>query len=278
MTSLKFNLSTRLRATTAILALISAGQAPAALVQYGFDFTSGSVQTNGGTVSNDGTGSFNAGILRGDGGTYSSDIPAAGLRQFTTGTGSLSTGSGAIRTGTGAFSGEGVVSNAAITAAGGLTLEIWVKGGNNGTAFTVAGAFGISGSATGYTMFNGANVASEIVTAPADRTVWTHVAAVYANPSQNGVNLNTDMQLYINGVLAGTKATVIPFDLTRGLGVGDHPLFPGGGDAFNGLLYEPRVSLGALQPPAFTFAAVPEPAGLALLGAAGMLFARRRRN
>ncbi len=228
----------------------------AALVQYGFDFTSGSVESNGGTVSNDGTGPFNAVIMRGDGGTYTDDIPPAANRQFTTGIGSLRPDSGAVRTGSGAFAGEAVATNSEVAAAGGLTLEAWVKGGNNGVILTVAGAYGIMGTADGYRMVNGANIISFVASAPADRSVWNHVAAVYSNPLQDGNNLTVTMRLYINGTFSAELLTTLPFDLARGIGVGDHPLFPNGGDFFDGLIYEPRVSLGALSPESFTYTGV----------------------
>jgi len=248
-------------------------------IQYGFDYTSGTVQDHGSVINDANPGTFNSGsIRRGNGGTYTSDIPTN--TQFTTGIGSLDTSTGAFRTGTGATSGEGVVSYSDIVGAGGLTMEAWAKGGNNGLILSIAGAYNIAGAANGYRVFNGFRELTDFVAVEMDRSEWTHLALVMANPFFNDADdLVADLMFYVNGVHVGTfEASNFPKlnDLTRGLAVGDHPLSIVTTVSFHGLIYEPRISLGALTPDQFTIV-IPEPASLALIGlGAGLLLTRQR--
>lgn len=87
----------------------------APVLQYGFDFTTGTVASNGGSITDD-SGNGNHGTLinvgRGNGGTYSSDIPTVNV-QNVTGISSLDiTGGNALSTSPTAgstFSGEALV-------------------------------------------------------------------------------------------------------------------------------------------------------------------------
>ena len=235
------------------------------IIQYGFDYTEATVSSeNGGVVNNDtffadsahnhaADGAVAAGS--GNGGTYVMDIPPASRRQFTTGIGSLNTSFGnAIRS-----SGLGFVSNGEVFEAGGLTVEAWIK--NDGvnvwtegmTIMSVGGVLDIkihNGEISLQDGYDGHYIGAAI-----DGTSWTHVAGVLTANTSSGV---TEMALFVNGVRQATSyySQGAPF-LNRFVGIGS-----GQGDApydpyneYSGLIYEPRISLGALAPAQFTVVA-----------------------
>ena len=244
-------------------------------IQYGFDYTAGTVITeNGGVVNNDtlftdtdGThnhaadGAVAAGS--GNGGTYGIDIPPASRRQFATGIGSLNTSVGnAIRS-----SGLGFVSNGEVFAAGGLTVEAWIK--NDGvnaweegmTIMSIGGVFDIKIHNGQISLQDGWD--GHYIGAAIDGSQWTHVAGVLTADTSSGV---TGMTLFVNGVKQSTSyfSQGIPF-LNRfvgiGSGQGESPYDPY--NEYSGLIYEPRISLGALSPGQFTVVAS-EPATVTL--------------
>jgi hypothetical protein len=225
--------------------------------QYGFDFSSGSVAANGGSVADDGGKAHNGAVLGGDGGTYSADLPPANQLQLATGVGSLDLSTGSITTDpTGAQSGAGVVNWTSILANGGLTLETWIKGGGNGgIILTVAGEYLLSATAGGVKFANGFAEASQFAQAAFSRTSWHHVAGVLANPALSGSSLVADLELYVDGQWAATyTGASFSSDLQRGATVGNHPLLNtlNISSPFTGTVYEPRVSFGALSPAQFT--------------------------
>ena len=238
-----------------LVALLRPGLAGTTVIQYGFDFTSGTVQANGGTVTND-AGDFYHAYNIGNGGTYSADLPP--LRRFTTGVGSLLFGGGVIvcNPDTNAGSLEPNFTN--IISNGGLTMEIWVKG-NASTDLNVIMAsqnYVLYSTATGARWAN--HYSNNGVNAAFDRTVWHHLAGVLYNPVMTDGNLRADMRFYVDGVLAGTfTGSVWGSDSTPRVGVGTHPVYSIY-SGFRGLVYEPRVTLGVLTPGMFTtFPAVP---------------------
>ncbi|MBN8457503.1 MAG: choice-of-anchor D domain-containing protein [Verrucomicrobia bacterium] len=245
-------------------------------MQWGFDFTTGTVQSNGATVTDD-TGSGNSGKLlapgSGTGGTYTSDIPTAGTAvgqaKNVTGVGSLDvTGPGGVCTGTGAYSGESLngLSAAAVDAAGGLTYEIWVKNASStlrGNLIGLGATHGIGVRPNvGIGFYYGDNNEFLAPATPIDTTEWTHVAAVMAVKPGTGAKQFSKITLYVNGrrVAEDADGRTFPWFLERGAAIGIHPVLGVGVDDAEGLLYEPRISAGTLTPAEFTV--VTPPAGI----------------
>jgi prepilin-type N-terminal cleavage/methylation domain-containing protein len=225
------------------------------LLQYGFDFTSGSV-ANSGTVQDDSGNGRNGFVLGGNGGVYTNDLPATNKLQYCTGIGSLNLASGSITTDpTGAQSGAGVLGWTDILRNGGLTMEVWAKGGGgSGRIFTIAAEYLLTATTNGVSCGNG--LAGDGVSAAVDMTQWHHLAAEFVNPSLNGSSqLVADLQLYVDGQMKGTyTGSVFSSDLQRGASLGNHPLLNSLNinEPFTGLVYEPRITLGALSPALFT--------------------------
>ena len=249
------------------------------ILQYGFDFTSGTVASNGGTVNDDSGNGNDAGVIQGNGGTYNVDIPTANV-QNATGVGSLGTGNGNYI----ATAGD-IVTFADIIGDGGLTLEAWTKGGGGGLILSIEGVYSLQSTAGGGAFVDGFDNANRRVDASFDRSEWHHLAGVLSDPYMSGTSMYADMALYVDGVLAGTLPNVqVNADLNRAAAVGNHPL-TGINEPFGGLVYEPRISLGALIPSQFTYgtasAPIPEPVTMTLLGLAvagvGGYVRRRRR-
>jgi len=232
------------------------------LLQYGFDATSEAVGVPGihpasGDVHDDSGNGRDGYVLGGNGGVYTNDIPNTNKLQNCTGIGSVILATGSITTDpTGAQSGTGIVSWTDIIRNGGLTMETWVKGGGgSGLIFTIAGEYNIYATATGVGCANGFN-GNNKVEAALDSTQWHHVAAEFINPSLNSSGqLVADLQLYVDGQLQGTYAgSVFNSDLQRGTSLGNHPLLNtlSINSPFTGLVFEPRITLGAVSPTQFT--------------------------
>jgi len=75
-----------------------------------------------------------------------------------------------------------------------------------------------------------------------------------------GAKQFSKITLYVNGrrVAEDADGRTFPWFLERGASIGIHPVL--GGDDADGLLYEPRISVGTLTPAEFTV--VPPPAGI----------------
>ena len=243
----------------AVIAMVARAEAGTAILQYGFDYTSGTVAASGNV--NDDSGSGNAGLVFfGDGGSYSADIPTANV-QNATGVGSLDTSTGYLSTNTsGAFSGTGIVDFADIIGAGGLTVESWFKGGDASGAFQglieVAGAYNLGGAGGEVGFEDGFSGTPTVLEfgVPLDTSVWNHAAVVLSNPVASGIGLDVTVSVYHNGSVVDSGPRHVIQNLDRAGGVGGHGVFAGP-DQFTGLIYEPRVSLGALPPGDFTYAA-----------------------
>jgi hypothetical protein len=173
-----------------------------------------------------------------------------------------------------------LLTNGNIATFGGYTLETWLY--LEGTSGAIQKIIDLEGydnlrinPGTTDVSFN---VAGTGINFDVGLNQWHHVAGVLdldavTNPAQALASL------YVDGSLVGsaiTSASRNMDNLNRPISFGNHPL--GGGEWFHGLLFEPRVSLGALSPDQFLLA-IPEPTTLSLLamgGAAALL--RRRRN
>ena len=153
-----------------------------------------------------------------------------------------------------------LVNNANIAAAGGFTLEDWVYRTADTNASSVekvidmGGVYRLQVSPSADTIQFNMNGA----TAPLPAGEWHHVAAVFdaqGNAVDGSGNLAGVSRLFVDGQqVGGDQAYTLPasYDTsylqTRPIGVGRHPV---GGEQFQGLHYDSRVTLGALAPGEF---------------------------
>ena len=244
-----------LRILLCLLPAVAAGalrtaRAGETILQYGFDFTSGSVQSNGGgLILNDCGPDFPSFPTRGNGGTYTPDIPPR--VRFATGTGSVSLATGAFSTNfSGAGSGVRPVHFTEILQWQGVTVEFWMKGGPaKGVVLTLSGSYEFSAKPGGLRWGNGLN--SNEVTGSLTNQDWHHAAGILARPRAVGTALEADLILYIDGVLQGTyPGSSWPHNLSRGLAAGNHPML-NVDTPWTGKIYEPRISAGVLTPEEF---------------------------
>ncbi len=273
---------------TMLAVMCSAQVSISAQIQWGFDYTSGTVASqNGGVIENDGTGGS---ALGGEAlyatPEYSSDIPLASRTQFVTGIGSVDVSTGGS-TGPASIQVIGTTSNlgssADMIAAGGLTTEVWVKRLDTGSWYDER-VFQLGndwyGLTTSETYVEGISATSgwphpqyvfPVDTATSLNNKWTHLALVYDVEPGDGDDI---FSLYINGEQVaqqvGTRV-VGSLDYVPDLdnAGANHITFgnnEGTTKGFKGLIYEPRITLGVLSPSEFTVVTVPEPTTLALLG------------
>ncbi len=257
------------------------------ILQYGFDYTSGTVDGNGGSVINDANpGTYNSVTIQAPGGTYSADVPSAYITQDTTGIGSLDVTGTAISTANslGVGTGQGITTAADVFNAGGLTMEVWVKDiaattGNPGLALNMGGMYVLGVAANGQIgFFHGDNSNDLSWTTAQDTSSWTHLAVVMETTDPGAMDYHT-ITAYVNGSPIYADSHTFPWFLDRATSVGNHQYNVGWGP-MNGLVFEPRVTLGALAPEDFTYVRVPEPSAIALLvlGGIGLLAWPRRRR
>ena len=271
------------RWATGLAAILLGVSAGAADLQWGFDFTSGEVTNqNGGVVDNDGTGGANlAGQVYPGAQTpvYTDDIPPVEWRRNTAGVGAVNLQSppdgdvGHLRT-VGTTSDLGTAAD--LRAAGGITVEAWVRhlepnpGGDDyivsvGDWYVLcdAGATAPQGGSDSYgsrykLLMNSSSrptpgypISEEAKMAAG----WTHVAAVLIT----GTGDNNTSRLYVDGILRSEKTGLLDSDVdvidlvaARNICVGGHHTFPAVANRFQGLVYEPRITLGVLTPEQFT--------------------------
>jgi len=265
-------------------ALCTSASAATTVLQWGFDNTSGNVVV---PVNDDsGTGNHGTNLVHSaTAPIYSSDIPTN--TQFVSGVGSVDfTGtSGGISTAAsaGVGSGQGIISATDVFNAGGLTMEIWVKNPstseNPGIGLNIGGMYVLGATADGNNIgfFHGDDSSDLAWTTTAfDGSEWNHLAVVMTTSDPTAVNYS-DISAYVNGTLVNSAAHTLPWFLTRATSVGNHQYADWGN--LDGLVYEPRISLGTLTAAEFTHDPVPEPAAATLLLlASATLVARRRRR
>lgn len=227
------------------------------VLHWAFTSTSGSVtvpiaDTSG--AGNNGTTLLWTGPL-----VYSSDIPTN--TQFCSGIGSVDfTGvSAAISTANsaGVGSGQGIVSAAQVYAAGGLTMEVWVKNPSLAAgsispalALNMGGMYVLGVDASGNVgFFLGDNGGILDWTTTVTPDAWMHLAVVMANPDPTAQTY-TNISSYVNGTLVNSSSHTFPWFLTRATSVGNHQY--ANWDDYEGLIYEPRITLGILTPDKFT--------------------------
>ncbi|YCM44683.1 choice-of-anchor Q domain-containing protein [Verrucomicrobiaceae bacterium 227] len=143
--------------------------------------------------------------------------------------------------------------NSAIASNGGFTYEAWFKytgDGNVNSIIDYAGTEKLDRPVanSGPRMQTNNAIFNEITTAEADE--WHYVAIVFNNVSLDGNSVSGDYTYYFDGATplrTVPNITINDFgdSLNRTIGVGMHPQ-GFAGDFFNGLIYEPRVTLGAL--------------------------------
>ncbi|NWK54126.1 PEP-CTERM sorting domain-containing protein [Verrucomicrobiaceae bacterium N1E253] len=275
----------KIRYTIATLAASSLVTHATTLIQYGFDFTSGTVASQNGGVVTDDSGNAHHGGVKFNTPVYSSNIPTG--TQNVTGVGSLDV-SGGHHTIASTQNDSDIFSISEMVANGGLTVEVWANqsnSGNGGNAKIIAigGAFDIEMDSTGISTFvnSSGNGVASFTNALADRAgTWMHVAAVIDNFVVDGGSHDFDLKLYINGTLQDSVAynDVTPsFALGRQIGIGSQAHSGSGDFRYDGLIYEPRISYGAVAPADFTIV-VPEPASSVFLGLGGLALILRRRK
>jgi hypothetical protein len=234
----------------------------------------------GGTVP--GVGGSPSGTTFGAGGvTLSASVPTIGVPA---GAGNRSlnfAGNGGIN-----LPGTQQLLNSAVNTAGGFTYEAWFNysgGGNVNSIIDYAGTEKLVRrvAATGVSMTFSGPVDMDPLIGATGLNEWHYAAVVFTATSLAGDSVIGDFTFYLDGntpvgTLAGQTIDNFGDSLNRTISVGAHPLgFVG--DFFNGQIYEPRVSLGALAPSELLY--VPEPGAAMLFGFVSvMLLPRRRRG
>lgn len=195
--------------------------------------------------------------------TLSPDIPSLGVPTEAGDRSIDNVGSAGVIT-----AGTGLLSNAAIISTGGFTFEAWFKwdgGGNVNAIIDYAGTEKLhlnpaNGNLIMSFDLDAGSIHQILGTVAAEH--WHYVATVFAhdgNPESEGA-INGTLSWYLDGTTPlGTAAVTkgpIGDRLDRSIGVAMHPQ-GFAADYFDGLIYEPRVSLGALASHELLYSAGP---------------------
>jgi hypothetical protein len=221
------------------------------------------------------------GAAIGAGGTLSADVPTVGVPAGA-GNRSLSfAGDGGFN-----LPGTQQLLNSTIDANGGFTFEAWFNfagGGNVNSIIDYAGTEKLvrRAAATGVSM-TAAGVGDPLIGAVGTNS-WHYAAVVFTSTGLSGADITGDFTFYLDGTtpvgtLTGQTITAFGDSLNRTISVGAHPV-GFAGDFYNGQIYEPRVSLGALSAGDLLYTAIPEPGAPLLLAFSSVLvFLRRKRS
>lgn len=179
--------------------------------------------------------------------------------------------------------------NADIADAGGFTMESWFQwngGGSINSILDYAGTEKLvldvnAGAGNEVRMRINSDALTDSVIGTVNPNEWHYVASVFDTQGravENG-SITGVFKLYLDGTLANTtgELTISDFgdSLNRPVGISKHPLnFEA--DRFNGFIFEPRVSLGALSQNDLLYV-VPEPSSTAII-ACGLLGVCLRRK
>jgi hypothetical protein len=228
-----------------------------------------------------GVGGSANGVAIGNGATLSTNVPTTGVPSGA-GNRSLSFAND------GGFNlpGSQQLLNSTIDSNGGFTYEAWFNfagGGNVNSIIDYAGTEKLvrRAASTGVSM-TAANVGDPLIGAAAVNE-WHYVAVVFNSTGLAGASINGDFTFYFDGTtpvgtLTGQTIDDFGDSLDRTISVGAHPV-GFGGDFYNGEIFEPRVSLGALTAGELLYTPIPEPGAPMLLGFSSViLFLRRRRS
>lgn len=255
-------------------------------IQLGFDFASGAVAAQNGGVVVDDSGAPGSSFEVGLGNpTYSGIVPPANNLQNATGIGSVDLGGGQHNLQSILTVAESGLTEAAITAAGGVTMEAWINVNSTpgrGTILGIGDAFVLETNTNVLRLLTNSS-SNPTPTILIDDAVkangeWIHLAGVFSiNPGPNNTSA-----IFMNGELIDFEGGLSFIPVLDAVGnrrvtIGTGSNFPQ--FVFDGHVFEPRISLGALTPDQFTFAQpVPEPGTAVLLVGSSLVIARRRRK
>lgn len=180
--------------------------------------------------------------------------------------------------------------NSTLASEGGFTLEAWFNyggGGNINSIIDYAGTEKLVREASGTDAAYRNNSAPPLYSLGAAGVDEWHYSAIVFSPTSEvdgSGGITGDFTFYFDSATPAFTETGVSISdfgdsLNRTIGVGTHPV-GFGGDFFNGLIYEPRVSLGALEASELMIAnAIPEPGSIVLLlGSLIPALCRRRRS
>ena len=173
--------------------------------------------------------------------------------------------------------------NAAIADAGGFTMESWFKWNGNGSINSIIDYAGTeklvidvnAGAGNEVRMRINSDSSLDLIAGTVNPDEWHYVASVFDTPNAvaGDGSITGTFRLFLDGELVNTTENLTISDfgdsLDRPIGIAKHPLnFEA--DRFNGFVFEPRVSLGALSANELLYV-VPEPATHTVLLVAGFM-------
>ena len=230
-------------------------------MQWGLDYTSGNVADQNGGVVEDDTVFNHDGAVHWNSPDYSRDTPNPALLQYCTGIGSFdleTTGHASVQS-----IADNFISLDEVLAEGGLTMEVWAKQtsseGTNAVIMGMQDAFIIASESDKYKVVinSFSNPGPELAIPESEKNTagWTHFAAILRDVSRSSTNYNATVELWINGKLKGSLSIndAPQIELIRPVEVGSAHTSPSGIYRWDGYIYEPRISLGALEPGEFTY-------------------------